>query len=65
MWNRYCVPQWYKGSHNIAYWNRFDRPAVKPEYDLGVEDTWWLDAKKAAMIEAGTAPPKPKGAQPP
>lgn len=59
MWNRYMVPQWYKGVHNIAYWNKFDRPRVKPKFDLGMLDTWWYSAKKAAMIEAGKAPPKP------
>jgi len=59
MWNRYSLPQWYKGAHNIAYWNKFARPAVLPKYDLAVEDTWWFDSKKAAMIEAGTAPPGP------
>jgi microcin C transport system substrate-binding protein len=59
MWNRYMVPQWYKGVHNIAYWNRFDRPRVKPKFDLGMLDTWWYSAEKAAMIEAGKAPQKP------
>jgi microcin C transport system substrate-binding protein len=59
MWNRYMVPQWYKGVHNIAYWNKFDRPRVKPKFDLGMLDTWWYSAQKAAMIEAGKAPPKP------
>lgn len=60
MWNRYCLPQWYKGAHNIAYWNKFDHPAVPPKYDLALEDTWWFDSKKAAMIESGTAPPAPQ-----
>ena len=46
MWNNYVVPQWYKGSHNIAYWNKFSRPAKKPLYDLGVLDTWWLNPAK-------------------
>lgn len=59
MWNRYVVPQWYKGEHNIAYWNKFDRPTVKPRFDLGMLDTWWFNSEKAAMIAAGTAPPKP------
>jgi microcin C transport system substrate-binding protein len=59
MWNRYALPQWYNDHHNIAYWNKFARPAVLPKYDLAVEDTWWLDAKKAAMIDAGKAPPGP------
>ena len=56
MWNRYTVPQWYKGEHNIAYWNKFARPRVKPRYDTGIIDTWWFNPKKAAMIAAGKAP---------
>lgn len=60
MWNYYSLPQWYNGTHNIAYWNKFDRPVVLPKYDLAVEDTWWFDSQKAAMIEAGKAPPPPR-----
>ncbi len=52
MWNRYVVPQWYKGSHNIAYWNMFARPQRPPDYDLGAIDTWWLDPAKAARLAA-------------
>jgi len=52
MWNNYVVPQWYKGSHNIAYWDKYSRPAVKPKYDLGVLDSWWFDAAKARRIGA-------------
>ncbi len=54
MWNHYCVPQWYNSSHNIAYWNKFSRPATPPRYDasLGVVDTWWVDAAKAAKLAA-------------
>lgn len=59
MWNRFVVPQWYKGEHNIAYWNKFDRPKVKPRFDIGVLDTWWFNPEKAAMIASGKAPPKP------
>jgi len=65
MWNRYAVMQWYKGAHNIAYWNKFNRPAVSPRYAMGVIDTWWFDAAKAKMIEDGIAPPLPPSALPP
>ena len=65
MWNRYIVTQWYKGSHNIAYWNKFGRPGQKPKYDLGVIDTWWYDPEKARMLEEGRAPAAPPGALPP
>lgn len=59
MWNRYSLPQWYKGVHNIAFWNKFGRPKIKPKFGLDVVETWWFDSKKAAMIAAGKAPPAP------
>ncbi len=46
----YWVPHWYKAAHNIAHWNKFSRPEVKPRYDRGVVDTWWFDAEKAAKL---------------
>lgn len=52
----YWVPNWYKGSHTIAYWDRFGRPMdmgiPKPPYDRGVIATWWVDAEKAEKIDA-------------
>lgn len=60
MWNHYSVPQWYKGVHNIAYWNKFDQPRKKPRFALGMIDTWWFNPKKAAMIADGKAPPASK-----
>ena len=43
----YWVPHWYKGSHTVAYWNKFSRPETKPKYDRGILDTWWFDSAKA------------------
>jgi microcin C transport system substrate-binding protein len=49
---RYWVPQWYKPSYWIAYWDVFGRPAAaKPRYARGVPETWWYDPDKAAKIE--------------
>jgi microcin C transport system substrate-binding protein len=45
---RYWIPQWYKASHWIAYWDVFGRPATQPRYFRGIPDTWWYDANKAA-----------------
>ena len=45
------VPQWYKAAHNIAYWDKFGRPALKPRYDRGIIDSWWYDADKAAKLK--------------
>ena len=47
----YWVPQWYKGAHNMAFWDKFSRPEVKPKYDEGVIETWWFDADKAAKLK--------------
>jgi microcin C transport system substrate-binding protein len=48
----YWVPQWYKASHWIAYWDVFGRPPAKrPFYSRGAPDTWWHDRDKAAKIE--------------
>ncbi len=53
MWGQYVVPHWYKGTHTIAYWNKFSRPKVKPEYARGVIDTWWVDPDKERRLAAG------------
>jgi microcin C transport system substrate-binding protein len=47
----YWVPQWYKAAHNIAYWDKFARPATKPRYDRGILDSWWYDADKAGKLK--------------
>ena len=46
------VPQWHKGSHNLAYWDIFDRPKIKPRYTRGVVDLWWVDVEKEAKLKA-------------
>jgi microcin C transport system substrate-binding protein len=50
--NRYWVPQWYRASHLVAYWDVFARPAAPPPpYDRAIPDIWWYDRDKAAKIE--------------
>ena len=48
---RYWIPQWYKASHWIAYWDVFGRPPAQPRYFRGIPDTWWYDPDKAAKLE--------------
>ena len=57
LWNRYVIPQWFNAAHNVAYWDKFARPAVTPKYDnnFGFLDTWWIDAGKATALEARRA----------
>jgi len=46
----YWVPQWYKGAHNLAFWNKFGWPSVKPKYERGALETWWFDSDKAKAL---------------
>ena len=50
---RYWVPQWYRTSHPIAYWDVFAHPAKPPRYAQGVgaPENWWTDPDKAARAE--------------
>ena len=48
---RYWVPQWYSGSHRLAYWDVFGHPANLPKYiGSGAPDLWW--ASKPASEQA-------------
>ena len=49
----FWVPNWYKGSHWLAYWDKFGRPPSQPKYDRGIVDTWWYDEAKAKRIASG------------
>ncbi len=42
------VPQWYSGTHRVAYRNVFSRPENKAPYHLGELTQWWYDKDKAA-----------------
>ncbi len=46
----YWVPHWNKAAHNLAFWDRYSWPKIKPKYGRGVVDTWWYDKAKAAKI---------------
>jgi microcin C transport system substrate-binding protein len=50
---RYWVPQWYRATHPVAYWDLFSHPAKPPKYAQGVgaPENWWYDAAKAAKLE--------------
>jgi microcin C transport system substrate-binding protein len=51
--NHYIIPEWYNATHNLAYWDKFERPKIKPKYDLGFMDTWWINpAREQALKDA-------------
>ncbi len=49
------IPQWYKGSHNLAYFDYFEHPDTLPPYALGEMDFWWYNADKADKLKADGA----------
>ena len=49
LWGHYVIPHWHIPFFRVAYWDKFNRPAVTPTYALGFE-TWWVDADKAARL---------------
>lgn len=50
---QFWVPNWYKGTNWLAFWDKFGRPPTKPKYDRGIVDTWWYDEAKATRIANG------------
>jgi microcin C transport system substrate-binding protein len=50
---RYWVPQWFRATHPIAYWDLFNHPDKPPKYSggVGAPENWWYDAAKAAKSE--------------
>ncbi len=50
---RYWVPQWYRSTHPIAYWDMFSHPEKPAKYAQGVgaPENWWFDPNKAAKLE--------------
>jgi microcin C transport system substrate-binding protein len=49
---RFWVPQWYKNTHTVAYFDMFEHPETLPPYALGELDFWWYNAEKAAALKA-------------
>jgi microcin C transport system substrate-binding protein len=48
-WNFFIIPQWYISQYRVAAWDKFERPAIMPKYDLGL-DTWWVSQQKAQHL---------------
>jgi microcin C transport system substrate-binding protein len=50
---RYWIPQWYRSTHPIAYWDEFGHPPKPAKYSQGVgaPENWWYLADKAAKLE--------------
>ncbi len=54
-YERFMIPVWYNDAYWVAYWDKFAHPDVIPPYALGALDFWWVDADKAAALDAAGA----------
>ena len=52
LWGHYVIPQFHSATWQLAYWDRFSRPAKLAKYSPGFPDTWWLDEAKAKALAA-------------
>ena len=48
---RFWVPQWYKNTHTVAYYDQYEHPETLPPYSLGEMDFWWFNAEKADKLK--------------
>lgn len=54
----FWVPQWFKSTHTVAYYDMYEHPENMPPYALGNLDFWWYNAEKAEKLMAAGAIPK-------
>ncbi|MDG1376766.1 MAG: extracellular solute-binding protein [Yoonia sp.] len=47
----FWIPQWFKDTHTVAYFDQYRYPENLPPFDLGVLDFWWYDAEAAAALK--------------
>lgn len=52
---QFRVPQWFKNTHTVAYFDQYGHPDPLPPYARGELDFWWYDADKAAQLRADGA----------
>lgn len=51
----FWVPQWYKSTHAVAYYDMYEYPDTLPPYSLGNLSFWWYNADRAAELQAAGA----------
>lgn len=49
------VPQWFKATYTVAYYDQYEHPDPLPPYDLGYLDFWWYNAAKGDALKASGA----------
>ncbi len=51
----FWIPEWFKPTYTVAYYDMFEHPDELPPYALGETDFWWFNADKAAALKASGA----------
>jgi microcin C transport system substrate-binding protein len=51
----FWVPQWFKPTSWVAYFDMYDHPEQLPPYAVGELDFWWYDAEAAERLRAAGA----------
>ncbi|MCL4156011.1 UNVERIFIED_CONTAM: hypothetical protein GTU68_029955 [Idotea baltica] len=46
----HVVPQYFGPFYRLAFWNKFERPAITPSKSLTL-DTWWINPDKEAALK--------------
>ena len=51
---RLVVFNWYKSTHNLAYYDMYEHPEIIPPFSSGYLDFWWINEEKQQnLIEVG------------
>ena len=51
----FWVPQWFKNTHWVAYYDMYRHPETLPPYALGETSFWWYDAEAADRLRQAGA----------
>ena len=51
----FWVPQWFKNTHTVAYYDMYRYPKNLPPYALGTLDFWWFDQAAHDKLKAAGA----------
>ncbi len=66
LWEHYVIPHWNLSAWRIIHWDKFAKPKVQPDYNIGL-DAWWMKPLSEQPVitdyieeeEAADAPQEP------
>jgi len=54
LWNHVVIPHWYMSAWRVVYWNKFGRPKITPDYNMGVDSWWYEPQKNVPLVKPST-----------